>query len=187
MLQNWLYQIKTHTAEQTKELRGKLQFLGFKGLHGDFLPKKGVVVLINNKKGISFNWKFEDDGEYGIQTDYTSVADLVFLKQNGIDLGVPAMPPAKKYSYIKIIDIKEGDIYCSEHCSIGLIIKHYTGKFSILGNDDGLLTYSNCQDVNKEEMINWLNKEKYVLMRNINSQVVKSLQYCQKEFDAGKE
>jgi len=180
----WLYQVKTHTVEQSNELTEKLKLLGFLVSYKGFKFKKPAVILINDNKFTSFNWYFECEEDFGKQLDYTLVADLEFLKQHGVDLNVPAMPPVKKYPYTQITDIKEGDIYCGKLFSTILILKHWDGKFSILGGDNSLMTYSTLQEVPKEVLINYLNKREAVLIRNINIQIEKSLKYCQNEFDS---
>lgn len=180
----WIYQIKTHTVEQSNDLTEKLRLLGFLVSYKGIAIKKPIVILINDNKFISFNWDFECEEDYGKQLDYTLVADLEFLKQHGVDLNAPAILPVKKYPYTQITDIEEGDIYCGKIFSTILILKHWDGKFSILGCDNSLITYSALQEVSKDVVINYLNKGKAVLIKNINIQIEKSLKYCQNEFDS---
>lgn len=101
--------------------------------------------------------------------------------------------PANKYNYTLITDFKVGDIFARKGLNPSLLITCHgwvspfaapDRRYSIAGYD-GLMTYSNCQGILKDEMLNHLNKYQFIFITNINKYIENSLDLAAKLVNNG--
>lgn len=107
---------------------------------------------------------------------YPSIRKIPVKSKENID-----NPPAPKYEYKKIKDFNVGDVFGRKgyHTCCLIINSIWDNKYSLSGRD-GLNNYSNCQNVTKEEMINYLNKQEKIFILNINDKIKKTLEMAAK-------
>ena len=85
---------------------------------------------------------------------------------------------AERAGYLKkthqpITEIFVGDVFKSPSVSFLLLVSDYLGRHWNLVGNLGLTPYSNCQNVSKQEIIDYLNLNECYLVKNINSEVSK--------------
>lgn len=75
-----------------------------------------------------------------------------------------------------------GDIFVSHNALPVLILPtgYGTNKYYLAGSS-GFLPWSNESNSDKEAILNYLNKHEFVLSRNIDEEIKKSLQFCHKQ------
>lgn len=80
-------------------------------------------------------------------------------------------------------DFNVGDIFVSKKVDPILVLStgYNTHKYYIGGNN-GFMPWSNQSGVSKEELLNYLNASDFVLSRNINEEIKKSLKFCNDKF-----